>query len=141
VTDPLLPEPSDTAWEAANPLRAMQLNDMLDACPTLAEKRELFRTLTKEEQDGLMPEYTRRCADREAPVGSLVRVKYAGAGINVRGRSWSLWARYDGLATVIGQPSRGSYTRFLYLHSGVTDSGGHELWFGEANADDFEVIA
>ena len=60
-------------WEAEHRERAMELNDLLDACKDLPEKRALYQTFTFAEQNGLIPEYMRRKNNRTAPVGSLVR--------------------------------------------------------------------
>ncbi len=60
-------------WERENLARAHELNDQLDACKTLKEKRVLFATFNEEEKRGVMPEYMRRAENKRVPVGSLVK--------------------------------------------------------------------
>ena len=63
-------------WEAANPQRALELNDMLDACVDLEAQRELYASLPKDEKDGLMPEYARRGENRRLFWESFARLRY-----------------------------------------------------------------
>lgn len=130
-------------WEEANPRRAIELNDMLDACTTIDEKRALYKTFTKEEQNGLIPEFCRRRENKEAPVGSLVKPAHEVRGISIvagRGTKHSIHATHFGLATVIGQDGYGGMWRYLVLHPPWRDREGRCIMFAEAPSRDLEVV-
>lgn len=128
-------------WETKHRARAMQLNDMLDACRNVRERRALYETFTNEERSGLLPEYIRRSTNREAPVGSLVKPK-AGIGCSMWkvGGNQVFYANFTGLATVFGQREYGHYARFILLHPPWVDREGNCLWFAETSCHDLEVI-
>ena len=128
-------------WEAANFDRAMELNDMLDACADIFEKRKLFQTFTKVEQNGLIPEYSRRRVDQEAPVGSLVKPRYErGYTIWDRSSTRTFTASYSNLATVLCQPEHGSLRRLVLLHVPWNDQEGNRMWLAEVSCSDLEVV-
>jgi len=129
-------------WEAANMSRVLELNDMIDACSTLKEKRDLFQTLSKEEKDGLMPERMRRQRNREAPTGSLVSKRNLERGFEIVKRSpnGSTSAIHDGLAVVIGHGGHGSSTRYLMLLPPWQNKEGEVIRFAEAQSYDLKVI-
>jgi hypothetical protein len=115
---------------------------MLDACGTLAKKRVLFATFTKEEKCGLMPEYIRRQENRRILVGALVKPANDKGGIHLVSRGFNSISHvsYFGLATVIGQQSYGSHIRLLFLHVPWENREGHRLHFGEASSHDLKVV-
>lgn len=130
-------------WEAANFDRAMQLNDMLDACADLHAKRQLFATFTKDEQNGLIPEYTRRTEDRSVPVGSLVKPSHPKAGIHFVHYPHvgsELHGSHLGLAVIIGQPAHGAVTRYVMLLPHWENKEGTRVYFAEAYTTDMELV-
>ncbi len=136
-------------WEAEHRERAMELNDLLDACPTLEQERELFKTFTFAELNGLMPERRRRQHNRMAPIGSLVRPrqdlptaadKVPRMRLFVRTENSTMSCVYEGLATVLGQPEYGSAYRWVLLHTPWTDRAGTRIWCAEVTVYDLEPI-
>ena len=130
-------------WEAEHFDRAMELNDMLDACADMPAKRILYQTLTKEEQRCLFPEYMRRQLDKEAPTGSLVVPSHEKAGISFRrcrGNSTLLGTHY-GMATVIGHGGHGDATRYVVLQPPWQDREGNIVRFAETHAHNLKVVA
>jgi hypothetical protein len=125
-------------WELANPERCKELNDVLDRM-TLEDRRAFYAGLSDEEQNGIISEYTRRRADEEAPVGTMVTAKDRSQGMNV----WEHRPRgifsfvYTGTATVIGHGGHGSYERLLLLHQTKDVT----LRYGWANSSELEVLA
>lgn len=134
-----------TAWETANPERCKELNDQLDACSDLNAKRVLLRSWPKEEQDGIICEYTRRSINRQVPVGSLVRssVKQGPrvGRFNIYIESPNgLWSSsHGGYALVIGQPIHGGYKRRLMLYNPVLYDG-RRIVFVDASSSDIELV-
>ncbi len=129
-------------WETANYDRAMHLNDMLDACADIHEKRALFQTFTKEEKNGLIPELVRRRNNEEAPTGSLVKASHPNRGISIwagRGSPSVTCATHYGTATVLGHVY-GSHIRLLLLQPPWVNREGQCIMFAEASIDDLEVV-
>lgn len=128
-------------WEVANPQRATELNDALDACLDITAKRLLYKTFTKDEQNGLMPEYIRRAENRVAQVGTLVKPRNK-HGINITCQSYerTTWASHTNLAVVIGHDSYGSNKRILLLSPPWRNKEGEVLHFAEAYSNDLEVV-
>jgi len=129
-------------WHAENPGRSAQLNDAIDACPTLAAKRVLFASFSKPDQDGMLEEYARRSLNRQMTPGTLVRHRYErGALINVVTREGKpAVGRYVGLACVVGQDD-GEYGRYLWLYTPWNDGSGEAHVFAKANCYDMEEVA
>jgi hypothetical protein len=129
-------------WEAANPARCRELCDALDVCLDIAAKRALYATLSKEEQNGVMPEYGRRAENRSVPVGALVRSAAADRGIpfTYRHHNGPVWASHGGLALVIGQKGHGDHTRYLMLIPPWRNQEGLEYHFVTANSHDLKVV-
>jgi hypothetical protein len=130
-------------WEAENFARAMELNDMLDACADMPAKRILYQTFTKEERLGLFPEYMRRQMDKEAPTGSLVVPANEKAGISFRrcrGNSTLLGTHY-GMATVIGHGGHGDPTRYVVLQPPWQNKEGDMVRFAETVSHVLKVVA
>lgn len=133
-------------WDAANPQRAHELNDMLDACATLNEKRALYKTFTKEEQNGLITELLRRKNNKEAQPGSLVRGKRHD---KINGHTFHFSQRsansvmsgvHLGTALVLGMPEYGSHVRYVLLQPPWVNKEGHRVMFAEAGITDLEVV-
>lgn len=129
-------------WERNNFDRSMHLNDMLDLCSDMCEKRELYKTFTDDEKNGMMVERQRRLNDREAPIGSLVRPARMDDSMDVFDGShkWTYSAQYKGLATVIGSPEHGSLKRFVFLHEPCKLPNKQSIVFGVVLCDDLEVV-
>lgn len=145
-------------WEAANFARAMELNDVLFKM-TLPERRVFVQTLTEEEKNGLIPEYTRRRNNEQAPTGSIVTNQESACnelppghqGPRQRPRSISIWERrqnsvtsvcYYGVATVLGHiGGYGSSKRLLFLHETWVDREGYRITYGEADCWELKVLA
>jgi hypothetical protein len=129
-------------WHAANPNRARELNDALDACACLNEKRALYATFTRVEKDGMMPEYLRRGHNRQAPQGSVVRPRNLKHGFSIVSRDGpsTTYASHNGLATVLGIKD-GDPLRYLMLHEPWENREGQIIVFAEAQAYELEVIS
>lgn len=133
-------------WEAANYERAMELNDMLDACPDLIAKRTLYQTFTKEEQNGLMSEYCKRMENKRAPAGSLVMGVHSD---KINGHSFHFCQRsgnsvmggvHLGTALVLGQAGYGSHIRYVMLQPPWENREGHKVMFAEVQSCDLKVV-
>ena len=133
-------------WEAANPERAIELNDIIDSHKTMDAKRAFVATLNKEEKNGLLNEYMRRRENEHAPLGSLVRGKHHD---QVNGHSFSFVVRngdstmhacHLGLATVIGQDGHGGCVRYLVLQPPWQNKEGTVVMFAEASSYELEVL-
>ncbi len=129
-------------WEAVNMARALELNDALDACPDITTKRALYATFTKDERNGVMPEYARRTVNRQSPIGSLVKPANTKFGINIKAQSHTTttYACHLGLAIVIGQDKHGSHTRYLMLQPPWRNKEGEVLHFAEASSHELVVV-
>lgn len=128
-------------WETANFDRAMQLNDMLDACPDMSAKRDLYDAFSEEEKRGVMPEYRRRQIDKEGPVGSLVTsATFHGFSITQRIGKNTSCARYRGLALVLGSAGHGELTRYVMLLPPWKNREGDVIIFAEASSNQLKVV-
>lgn len=129
-------------WEAVNMARSCELNDALDACSGIIAKRELYATFTKDERNGIMPEYTRRAVNRHAPIGSLVKPANTKFGISIKAQSHTTTthACHLGLAIVIGQDCHGSHTRYLMLQPPWRNKEGEVLHFAEASSHELVEV-
>lgn len=136
-------------WEARNPERVKELNDALDACSELIQMRDLFAALSQEEQNGIMPEYVRRRADEECPLGSGVKFKRDQTFVKVNDSGdWDavespatkmFWAPCRPPATVICQLEHGSHRRYLFLAQPVLTPLGIKS-FVEVDYDSIEEL-
>jgi len=129
-------------WNEANRERAIELNDMLDACASLHEMRLLFKTFTKEEQNGLLFEYGQRRENERAPVGSLVKhVHSHGVRIVAELSDRVIHTTYKGVAVVVGQDGYGGCRRYLMLQPPyVVEATGAVIHFAEAASAGLEVV-
>lgn len=129
------------AWQSCNRDRIVELNDALDTCRALPDRRILYGTLSREEKLGIMDEYIRRRTNETAPVGSLVRPRRPpyGFSITVRRQGSVTYASHHDLATVVGAED-GTYVRYVFLNPPWTNVEGHVIAFAEANAYDLEVV-
>ncbi len=127
-------------WHEENPGRTVELNDAIDACPTLVEKRAFYATLSRADKNGMMDEYCRRALNRQMTPGTLVRHRWeAGILVSVVKRDGTeTWARYRGLACVIGQDID-TNTRYLYL-SNVLIVDGEQHGFAKAGCYDMDEV-
>lgn len=134
-------------WEADNYVRAMELNDMLDACSDLTARRVMFKTFTKEEQRGLMSEYIRRAENKIAPAGSLAMGMYSD---KINGHFFHFCQRsgnsvmggvHLGTALVLGQAGYGHHIRYVMLQPPWVNREGHKVMFAEVQSRDLKVIA
>lgn len=129
-------------WRARNPGHDVVLCDMLDACVSWPQRRVLFATFAKDEQDGLMDEWCRRRTNRVAPVGSIVGPMQPPGffGFYHESEGSTLYATHSGTATVLGQED-GTYTRYLMLHVPWQDQEGRRVVFAKASASCLVVCA
>lgn len=130
-------------WERSNFSHSHALNDELDTCGSLQEKRVLYQTFTKEEQNGLMPEYCRRATDRDCPVGSMVKGRYSDSYFVTYKTSDSSMTNIvstESTAMVIGQGEHGSTVRQLMLYTPILDKEGRKIIWAEAHSSSLKVI-
>ena len=129
------------AWHRDNPGRAAELNDRIDAYPTMTEKRAYYATLSKPDKDGLMDEYTRRWHNKQAPQGSIVKSRHV-LGFNIVSRQGNseTFVLYGGIATVIGVED-GTDRRYVMLSPPWVNLEGQIIVFAEAQAHELEVIS
>lgn len=129
-------------WNALNPGRDAELCDILDACQTLNEKRQLYATFTKDERNCLIDEYCVRKVERMVPIGSMVG-PLRPCGYNIARRDASgtheIYATTTSTATVIGHKAR-SAVRYVMLHQTWRNKEGDMIWIAEVSAHDLEVL-
>jgi hypothetical protein len=121
--------------------RVEELCDVLEGCSDLGERRRLYGTFTKEEQDAIIRPMSRRWTNRMAPVGSLVGPIRPDGWYTIRQtyHDGMRSAVHNSLAMVIGQVDD-SYTRYLMLQRPWQDAEGHIMVFVEASAHELKVL-
>lgn len=137
-------------WEETHPERCKELVDQIEhlyyAHPTRKEVRAFYKTLTKEEKRGVIPEWCRRQENRVAPAGSLVRGRYHDPvnghkfHFTQRNGTSTLSSMHLGTALVLGSAGHGSYTRYVMLQPPWVNKEGDRVVFAEAQSRDLEVL-
>lgn len=113
------------SWESNNWQRCVQINDELDKL-SFYDKRVFFKTLSKEEASGILPEYNRRRNNEIARPGCVVKCLNV---ITVYVDDTNCEShRYSDYALVIGNLQHGGYDRILCLFKPVNTLRGNRIF-------------
>lgn len=117
---------TDPSWESMNWERCVQINDVLDKL-SLYDQQVEYELLTKEEQVGILPEYSRRRNNEIALPGSIVKCNNI---VNVILDDSDKYEQrpYNDHALVISNPEYGGYERILYLFIPVETHLGNRIF-------------